>query len=49
MSAIGIAQTPLRRLGTPYDVAQLVTVLTSPNASFITSQAIHVDGGLLMC
>lgn len=41
--------TPLRRLGTPEDVAKLVVFLASPDAAFITGQAIHVDGGLLMC
>jgi NAD(P)-dependent dehydrogenase (short-subunit alcohol dehydrogenase family) len=42
-----IAMTPLRRLGTPEDVARLVTFLASDDASFITGQSIHVDGGLL--
>lgn len=42
-----IALTPLRRLGTPEDVAKLVAFLASSEADFITGQAIHVDGGLL--
>ncbi|MGO8959044.1 MAG: SDR family NAD(P)-dependent oxidoreductase [Streptosporangiaceae bacterium] len=41
--------TPLRRLGTPEDVAKLVRFLLSSEADFITGQAIHVDGGLLTC
>ena len=42
-----VALTPLRRLGMPEDVANLVSFLVSRQAEFITGQAIHVDGGLL--
>ncbi len=42
-----VRQTPLRRLGTPDDVARLVNFLASEDALFITGQSIHVDGGLL--
>jgi NAD(P)-dependent dehydrogenase (short-subunit alcohol dehydrogenase family) len=35
------------RLGTPADVAEIVTFLASPAASFITGQIISVDGGFL--
>lgn len=38
-------QTPLCRLGTPEDVAGLVTFLASDSARFITGQVIGVDGG----
>jgi NAD(P)-dependent dehydrogenase (short-subunit alcohol dehydrogenase family) len=38
--------TPLRRIGTVEDVAQLVVFLASPAASFVTAQTIYVDGGL---
>ena len=38
---------PLKRLGTPEDVANVVVWLCSDSASFVTGQALLVDGGLL--
>lgn len=38
-------ETPLRRLGKPEDIAELVSFLSSDNASFITGQVISDDGG----
>jgi enoyl-[acyl-carrier protein] reductase III len=37
--------TPMRRLGTPADIGNAVTLLCSEEASFITGQTLHVDGG----
>ena len=39
---------PLRRLGTPEDIAGLVTFLASEEANFIVGQTISVSGGLTM-
>ncbi|HVO57834.1 MAG TPA: SDR family NAD(P)-dependent oxidoreductase [Dongiaceae bacterium] len=38
--------TPLRRIGTPEDVAAAVQFLLSADASFISGQTLGVDGGL---
>lgn len=39
---------PVERLGKPEDVAHCVRFLASEEASYITGQVIHVNGGLLM-
>jgi 3-oxoacyl-[acyl-carrier protein] reductase len=41
------AAVPLRRLGTPEDVAAAVSFLFSDGASYITSQVLSINGGLL--
>jgi NAD(P)-dependent dehydrogenase (short-subunit alcohol dehydrogenase family) len=38
-------RTPLKRLGTPEDVAAAVLFLASPSSSLITGQALATDGG----
>ena len=43
-----IASTPLGRLATADDIAGAVAMLASDDASFITGQTLHVDGGLVM-
>jgi NAD(P)-dependent dehydrogenase (short-subunit alcohol dehydrogenase family) len=40
--------TPLRRIGTPGDVAAAVEFLLSENACFISGQTLAVDGGLFV-
>jgi 3-oxoacyl-[acyl-carrier protein] reductase len=42
------ASTPLRRWGTPDDVAGAVLFLASPAAAFITGETIYVGGGSVM-
>ena len=43
--AVMAADTPLGRIGTPEDVAELAAFLASDRASFITGQIIGCDGG----
>ena len=40
--------TPLRRLGTPEDLARAVLMFASPWSDFVTGQYITCDGGLVM-
>ena len=40
-----IARQPMGRLGTPEEVAELVVYLASPETSFMTGNAIVIDGG----
>jgi 3-oxoacyl-[acyl-carrier protein] reductase len=40
--------TPLKRWGRPQDVAAAALYLASPEAAFVTGQAINVNGGVVM-
>ena len=39
-------RVPVRRLGNPEDIADLVCYLSGPGASYVTGQVIAVDGGM---
>ncbi len=39
---------PLRRLGTPNDVAPIVALLASPHGGWITGQVLSISGGFSM-
>jgi 3-oxoacyl-[acyl-carrier protein] reductase len=41
-------QIPLERLGSPRDIAGVVTFLASEHAAYITGQTLVVDGGMVM-
>lgn len=40
--------TPLRRIGTPEDVAAAVVYLASPASGYVTGQILGVDGGIVV-
>jgi 3-oxoacyl-[acyl-carrier protein] reductase len=39
---------PMKKFGTPEDIANLVMFLCSDMSTYITGQVIHVDGGMVM-
>lgn len=41
-------QIPLGHLGKPQDIAHAVAFVASPEASYITGQEIHINGGMYM-
>ena len=47
LAALG-EETPLCRIGQPVEVAQAIYFLASERASFITGQALRVDGGMVI-
>ena len=43
-----LGQIPLGHLGKPADIAHAVAYLASPQASYVTGQELHVNGGMYM-
>ncbi len=43
-----LTQIPLGQLGQPSDIAHAVVYLASPQASYVTGQELHVNGGMFM-
>jgi len=43
-----LSQVPLGCFGKPSDIAHAVAYLASPQASYVTGQELHVNGGMLM-
>ncbi len=41
-------QIPLKRMGSPREVAKLVKFLASDDSKYITGQVINIDGGMVM-
>jgi 3-oxoacyl-[acyl-carrier protein] reductase len=43
-----LAQIPLGRLGEPKEIAALVGFLCGDDASYITGETMHINGGMYM-
>jgi 3-oxoacyl-[acyl-carrier protein] reductase len=48
VKAAYLEQIPLKRGGTPEDIARAVAFLVSGNAAYITGQVLHINGGMYM-
>lgn len=42
-----VADTPLKRFGTPEEVAALIAYLAADESAYVTGSEFHIDGGLL--
>ena len=43
-----LAKIPAQKMGTPQDIATAALFLASREASYITGQTLHVNGGMVM-
>ena len=43
-----IEEVPLKRIGTPDDIAETVSYLVSDDANYVTGVVVHVNGGLYL-
>ncbi|MDU3350773.1 MAG: SDR family oxidoreductase, partial [Clostridium sp.] len=43
-----IKTIPMRKIGEPKEIANLVLFLSSNSSDYITGQVINVDGGMVM-
>ena len=43
-----LAQIPMKRLGEPDEIAKVVSFLVSEQASYVTGETLHVNGGMYM-
>jgi 3-oxoacyl-[acyl-carrier protein] reductase len=44
----GAEMSPLKRLGKPQDIADVVTFVVSDQGRWLTGQTIHASGGVVM-
>jgi NAD(P)-dependent dehydrogenase (short-subunit alcohol dehydrogenase family) len=42
-----VAEAPMKRFGTPEEVAAIAVLLASDEAAYMTGSEIHIDGGIL--
>ncbi len=47
-TATRLRQTPLRRIGQPWEVAAAALFLAGPGSAFITGQTLVIDGGTVI-
>lgn len=43
--AMVMSRTPLKRIGTPEEIANVVAFLAGDKSTYITGETIYVDGG----